>query len=142
VAVAAPCGTIKNWAAVCVGIVAGWIYLTGSKLLLKLKLKLDDTVDAIPVHVFNGMWDLIATGLFSSLGRIINAFGTDEHVGLFYSLVQGSFDGTLLFDQVITLLFVIGWSTGKKLPFLVCLDQLHGMVSCRKFGRNGCPPCL
>jgi ammonia channel protein AmtB len=122
VAITAPCGTVENWAAVCVGIVAGWIYLTGSKLLIKLKL--DDAVDAIPVHMFNGMWGLIATGLFSSPGRLIDAFGTDEHVGLFYSLGQGSFDGTLLLIQCIALVFVIGWSAGTMLPFFVWINYL------------------
>jgi ammonia channel protein AmtB len=124
VAVTAPCGTIETWAAICVGLVAGWIYLMGSKLLLKLKL--DDAVDAIPVHMFNGMWGLIATGLFSSPGRMVDAFGTDEHVGLFYSLGQGgrSFDGTLLLIQFIALMFVIGWSIGLMLPFFLWLNYM------------------
>jgi ammonia channel protein AmtB len=124
VAVTAPCGTIETWAAICVGLVAGWIYLMGSKMLLKLKL--DDAVDAIPVHMFNGMWGLIATGLFSSPGRMVDAFGTDEHVGLFYSLGQGgrSFDGTLLLIQFIALLFVIGWSIGLMLPFFIWLNYM------------------
>jgi Amt family ammonium transporter len=122
VAVTAPCGTIENWAAVVVGLVSGVIYLMGSKFLLKIRI--DDAVDAIPVHMFNGMWGLIATGLFSSPGRLIEAFGTDEHVGLFYSWGQGSFDGTLLLIQFITMMFVIGWSIATMLPFFIWINYM------------------
>jgi Amt family ammonium transporter len=122
VAITACCGTIETWAAICVGIVAGWIYLMGSKMLLKLRL--DDAVDAIPVHMFNGMWGLIATGLFSSPGRLIDAYGTDERLGLFYSFGQGKFDGTLLLIQCMTMLFIIGWSIAMMLPFFIWLNYM------------------
>jgi Amt family ammonium transporter len=122
VAVTASCGAIENWAAVCIGIIAGWIYLAGSHMLLKLKI--DDAVNAIPVHMLNGMWGLIATGLFASPSRLIDAFGTDEHVGLLYSLGQGSFDGTLLLIQFIAMIVVIGWSVGTMLPFFVWLNYM------------------
>lgn len=122
VAITAPCGTVENWAAVCVGIVAGWVYLAGSELLLRLKL--DDAVDAIPVHMFNGIWGLLATGLFSSPGRLLDAFGTDEHVGFFYSLGQGSVDGTLLLLEFITIIFVIGWASATMLPFFMWLNYM------------------
>lgn len=52
VAVTAGCGTMENWAGVAVGMVAGLIYLGGSALLIRMKL--DDAVDAIPVHMFSG----------------------------------------------------------------------------------------
>jgi Amt family ammonium transporter len=122
VAITAPCGTVESWAACCIGIVAGWIYLFGSKLLIKLML--DDAVDAIPVHMFNGIWGLIATGLFSSPRLVLEAFGTDEHVGWFYSLGRGSFDGTLLLLQVIEILFIIGWATASMLPFFIWLNYM------------------
>ena len=52
VAVTAGCGTVENWAGVAIGAVAGLLYLGGSTFLIKIKL--DDAVDAIPVHLFNG----------------------------------------------------------------------------------------
>jgi len=45
-----------------IGAIAGWIYLESSDCLMYLKL--DDGVDAIPVHLCNGVWGLIATGLW------------------------------------------------------------------------------
>ena len=37
-----------------IGIVAGWVYLGASALILRLKI--DDAMDAIPVHIFGGAW--------------------------------------------------------------------------------------
>lgn len=47
VAVTAGCATVEPWAAVFIGVCAGWFYLLGSKALIKLRI--DDAVDAIPV---------------------------------------------------------------------------------------------
>ena len=49
VAITAGCGTLEPWAALITGTTAGILYLWGSGLLIKLKL--DDAVDAIPVHM-------------------------------------------------------------------------------------------
>ena len=37
--------------------------MTGSSMLLQ-KLKIDDPVDAAPVHGFCGIWGVLACGLF------------------------------------------------------------------------------
>lgn len=120
VAITAPCGTVESWAAIIIGLVAGVIYLFGSKLLVRFRL--DDAVDAIPVHMFNGAWGLLVTGFLSSPGRVMDAYGDDTHVGWFYSLARGSTDATLLANQVIALLFIMGWSTAMMWPFFVVLD--------------------
>ena len=122
VAVTAGCGTIEMWAACCVGVVAGWVYLGGSKLLIRLRL--DDAVDAIPVHMFNGTWGMVATGLFSSPGGMLDAYGIKDHVGFFYSLGQGSVDWTLLCNQVVAMLFVIGWALCVMTPFFIWLNYM------------------
>jgi Amt family ammonium transporter len=59
---------------------AGWLYLAASKLILKLKI--DDAVDAIPVHLFGGAWGVIAPGFFSNSARMEMAALPTEHVGL------------------------------------------------------------
>jgi ammonium transporter, Amt family len=46
------------------GTIAGWLYLAGSALLIKLRI--DDAVDAIPVHLVGGAWGLISSGLFTT----------------------------------------------------------------------------
>lgn len=94
VAITAPCGSVEMWAAIVIGIVAAWIYMGGSVLLVKLRL--DDAVDAIPVHMFNGFWGLVATGLFSTQSGVAQVLGTDDKFGFFYHVGKGDFDVTFL----------------------------------------------
>lgn len=113
VAITAGCATVEPWAAAFIGVLAGWVYLGASKLLVWMRL--DDAVDGIPVHMFGGIWGLLATGLFSSPGRLRDAYGSDEHVGFFYSLGQGQAHGVLLLNQFLEMLFILGWTVGLML---------------------------
>ena len=122
VAVTASCGTIEPWAACVIGMIAGWIYIGGSALLLKWQI--DDAVDAVPVHLFSGAFGLLATGLFSSPGATLDAFGTDVHVGWFYSMGRGSLDAQLLCNQFVALLFLVSWAAVTMFPFFVWLNYM------------------
>lgn len=108
VAVTAGCATVEPWAAVAIGVVAGWVYLLGSVALVKLRI--DDAVDAIPVHMVGGAWGVIATGLFTSGPRLEEAFGMSEHIGWFYAWGRGSADGTLLAIQLIGVIWIFSWT--------------------------------
>ena len=108
VAITAGCATVEPWAAVVIGIFSGWFYLIGSKLCIYFRI--DDAVDAIPVHLVGGAWGLISTGLFSNPKRMKDAFGFDTHVGWFYSFSRGSGDFTLLGVQLIGCLFIFAWT--------------------------------
>lgn len=48
-AITAGCAVVEHWASIVIGLTAGTLYLVFSKLLVKWKI--DDAVDAIPVHV-------------------------------------------------------------------------------------------
>jgi len=63
VAVTAPCAWIEGWAAVVIGAIAGVLVVGGVYLLEKLKV--DDPVGAVSVHGINGVWGLLAVGLFA-----------------------------------------------------------------------------
>lgn len=102
-----------------VGLCAGCVYLFGSDALISLRL--DDAVDAIPVHAMNGMWGLIAVGLFSEPRRLLEAYGSDEHPGLFYSWARGETNANLLGCQVLGILFIFGWTFFIMLPFFLWL---------------------
>jgi len=108
VAITAGCATVNTWAAVFIGVFAGIFYLMGSVLLVKLRI--DDAVDAIPVHMIGGAWGVIATGLFSTPERLETAFGLTEHAGWFYEWGNGSGDFTLLGIQLIAVLFIFSWT--------------------------------
>lgn len=104
-----------------IGFFAGLLYLVGSALLIRLRL--DDAVDAIPVHMFNGMWGVLAVGLLASPRMLNLTYGREvPHVGWFYSLSQGSGDARLLAAQVVGLLFIFSWVLGVMMPFFIWLD--------------------
>lgn len=122
VGITAGCGTVEMWAAVLIGILSGWLYMFASWLLVKLRI--DDAVEAVPVHLFGGSFGLIATGVFSSSKGMLETFGTDKYVGLWYAVGNDSADYTLLRNQMYALLFILGWSTCCMLPFFLILNAL------------------
>ncbi len=65
VAVTAGTHVLPSWAAVLVGAIGGMIAVLGEDLLEKLRV--DDAVGAVPVHLMAGMWGTLAVGLFGRL---------------------------------------------------------------------------
>ena len=112
VAITAGCSTVQPWAAVIIGLISGIVYFLASKTLIKLKV--DDAVDAIPVHFANGIWGCIAVGLFADPTLVSAAYDTNEG-GIFYG------GGRLLACQVCGILFIIGWVITLTLPFFLLL---------------------
>jgi len=116
VGITAGTSVVEPWAALIIGIISGWVYYGFSKLLIKLKI--DDAVDAVPVHFANGMWGVIAVGLFSEKSRQSIAYsGSVAHVGWFYN---GS-DANLLLCQFVCVLWIIGWVSATMIPFFIVL---------------------
>lgn len=112
---------MEPWAAVIIGACAGLLYLFASHALIKVRL--DDAVDAIPVHMANGTWGLIAVGLLASPSKLELAFGEEKpHVGWFYSWSRGSGDARLLASQIVGILWIFGWVLGIMMPFFIWLD--------------------
>lgn len=121
VAITAGAGVVEPWAAVITGAIGGLLYLGSTHLLVRLRL--DDAVDAIPVHMINGMWGMISVGLFASDRHMKLTFGREmEHVGLFYSFYNGSADARLLAANVVGIIWVFGWVLGIMMPFFIWLD--------------------
>ena len=48
-------------------------------------MKIDDVVDASPVHMFCGIWGTIAAGLFAHPDNVAVAYGTGS-CGLFFKV--------------------------------------------------------
>merc|ERR1712038_1379819 len=109
VGITANCSVVTPWAACVIGLVSGWVYLGASNLLVKLKI--DDAVDAIPVHYFCGIWGCIATGLFAEPGRA----GVP---GLFYG------GGKLLGVELLGVLFITAWTGVIMGIFFFILNML------------------
>jgi ammonium transporter, Amt family len=109
VAITAGCATVETWAAAVIGIFAGLFYVLASKLLVRLRI--DDAVDAIPVHMVGGAWGLISTGLLSSPELIAKAFPENSHSGWFYELSGGSGDFTLIGIQLLVVVSIFVWGS-------------------------------
>ncbi len=86
VAITAPCDVTDAFGAIVIGFVAGLLVVFGV-WLLDYKLRIDDPVGAVAVHMMNGIWGTIAVGLFATNtapGYSIADASGNELVGLFY----------------------------------------------------------
>ncbi len=86
VAITAPCDVTDAFGAIVIGLVAGLLVVFGV-WLLDYKLRIDDPVGAVAVHMMNGIWGTIAVGLFATNtapGYSIADASGNELVGLFY----------------------------------------------------------
>lgn len=117
VAITAGCSTIAPWGAFVIGLIAGPWYIFWSNLLVRFKI--DDAVDAIPVHFGNGIWGCIAVGFFAEPGRVGTAYSSHGHYGLLYGG-----DGKLLLAQLCGVLWIIGWVTVLMTPYFHLLNIL------------------
>jgi ammonium transporter, Amt family len=121
VSVTAGCAVIETWASVVVGFFAGCIFIAGGRLIVRFRI--DDAVDAVPVHLFSGCWGVVSVGFFASPTRQQAVYGRSYHSGLIYSWKQGNFDATLLGVQCLGLIFICAWVVFTMLPFFLWLDK-------------------
>jgi len=117
VAITAGCSVVKPWAACIIGIVAGFVYYFFSKFLIKMKI--DDAVDAIPVHFANGIWGVLAVGLFAEEELQGTAGYLTAHTGLFFSG-----DGNLLLAQFCGVCWIMAWVFVVMTPFFMLLNAI------------------
>ena len=107
VAITAPCDVTDAFGAIVIGAVAGLLVVFGV-WLLDYKLRVDDPVGAVAVHMMNGIWGTISVGFFATNTApgysIADASGT-ELTGLFYG---GGFK--LLGLQLIGFASVAAWT--------------------------------
>lgn len=64
VAITAPCAFVPAWAACTIGAVAG-VLVCVAVFTLERRFKIDDPVGAVAVHGINGIWGVIALGIFA-----------------------------------------------------------------------------
>ncbi len=109
VAITAPCAFVTSWAAVVIGLVAGIVVCLSAQWLENMKI--DDPVGAVPVHFFNGVWGVLALGLFASGNPDTAGWnGIDSApLGLFYGGGLGQLAAQLT-EVVAIFVFVFGLS--------------------------------
>ena len=96
VAITAPCAYVAPWAAAVIGLLSGLI-MRGAVWLVEVKMKVDDPLGAVAVHAANGIWGMLAIGIFA-----------DGTYGGVSGLITGS--GWQLLAQVIGTGVAIGWA--------------------------------
>ena len=108
VGITASCNNVFTWAAFLIGVIASVVYLCFSALLKKIKV--DDTIDASPVHFACGLWGVIAVGVF------------DRDTGFLYSSKNHD-RGYQLGIQLLGAICIMAWSGGLVAISLTILKK-------------------
>jgi len=115
VSVTAPCVVVEPWAACMCGFFGAFVYLGGS-LLLEF-LKIDDPLDAAPVHGFCGIWGALAVGIF----------GTDRNVAFSYGYVNDCMSSGRQFGiQLVGVIAIAAWVFCTTIPLFLGLKYTVG----------------
>lgn len=113
VAITAPSGFVGPQAAMVIGLVAGVLVCVGVVFVERV-LKVDDPVGAVAVHGINGLWGVIATGIFAD--------GTANYGGF---QVTGALYGNFgqLAAQIVGAAVAFAWAFGASYIFFKVLDR-------------------
>ncbi|BAM80505.1 probable ammonium transporter [Cyanidioschyzon merolae strain 10D] len=79
VAVTSPCSTIPTYSALCCGVIAGWIWVFGDKLIQRLRI--DDPLGAVTVHAFGGTRCVLIPGFFAKPDTVAMVYGSYDGSG-------------------------------------------------------------
>jgi Amt family ammonium transporter len=123
VAITAPCAFVAPWAACVIGTVAG-VLVVGVVVWVERVAKVDDPVGAVAVHGANGLWGVLAVGLFADgeYGDGLNGV-TGGVKGLFYG------DAGQFAAQVTDALVVVVFCSIMTIVFFTILKKTVGMRS-------------
>ncbi len=123
VAITAPCAFVTPWAAVIIGTVAG-LLVVGSVIFWERIVKVDDPVGAVSVHGVNGLWGMLALGLFA-----------DGTYGSGWNGVEGAVTGLLYGDagqfaaQFVASVVVAAWAFATMYVFFKIQSKTTGLRS-------------
>lgn len=123
VAITAPCAFVAPWAAVVIGAIGG-LLVVGSVVFVERVMKVDDPVGAVSVHGVNGLWGMLALGIFA-----------DGTYGAGWNGVEGAVTGLLygdasqLWAQGIAVVVVAAWAFGTMYAFFKIQHAIMGIRS-------------
>lgn len=116
VAITAPCAFVSVGSAAVIGLIAGVLVVFA--VMMFDKLKIDDPVGALSVHLVNGIWGTLAVGLFA----VDSITGAATGNGLFFG---GGF--TLLRAQAIGVVAVGAFTFTAALVIWHIIKQVLGL---------------
>ncbi len=120
VAITAPSAWVEAWAAVVIGLAAGFI-MVESVLLFERK-GVDDPIGAISCHLIAGIWGLISVGIFADGTYGLYTTEAPMVVGLLYGGGVGQ-----LVAQVIGVAANFAWVFGTSYSILWVLKKTLGL---------------
>ncbi|XP_033123907.1 putative ammonium transporter 1 [Anneissia japonica] len=83
VAICAGCDAVHRWGAFVIGLVSGFVVILVSKLVLRLRI--DDPLDAVAVHLGGGFWGTIAVTILARDTGIVYAWNSDAFLSLLWN---------------------------------------------------------
>mmetsp|Transcript_39172 Transcript_39172/g.90453 ORF Transcript_39172/g.90453 Transcript_39172/m.90453 type:complete len:541 (-) Transcript_39172:41-1663(-) len=124
VSITAPCGNVTNWSAFLIAIIGGLVYF-GASTGLKLA-KVDDPLDAFPVHGACGAWGALAAVIFD-MGKGFDFFngwsGFSCEVDADGACYSGGWTSALG-AQVVGIICIILWVGATSLAAMVPMRVL------------------
>ena len=108
VAMCAGCNVVEEWAAIVIGLIAGPTFLAWSTLIFKLKI--DDPLDCVAVHLGGGLWGILAAPIFN------------QHVGILYNWDELAFQH--FFWNFLGVVVIIAWTAATCTPLFLLLRVL------------------
>jgi len=111
VAITAPCAFVSVGSSVVIGAIAGVIVVLA--VIFFDKIKIDDPVGALSVHLVNGIWGTLAVGLFAQDKIVATATGNGLFFGGGLHLFLVQLKGVLLVGAFTFALGLIVWGALK-----------------------------
>jgi len=121
VAITAPCAFVPSWAAALIGAIAG-VWVCVAVYVLERRFKIDDPVGAVAVHGMNGLWGVLAVGIFAdgTYGAGLNGVGNAVRGALYGGWSQ-------LLAQVIGMAACVAFVCGLAYAFFKIQDTVMGI---------------
>ena len=131
VAITAPCDVCDAFGATVIGAVSGLLVVFGV-WFLDYKLRVDDPVGAVAVHMLNGIWGTIAVGLFAteSAPAFARGYGDGVAFGANQIAAEGLFYGggfTQLGLQLLGLLCTAAWTAVTIFIAFTVIKKVFGL---------------
>jgi Amt family ammonium transporter len=125
VAITAGCANVDACGAIVIGLVAGILVVLAVEFI-DFKLYVDDPVGAVAVHGVNGIWGILAVGLFAA--PVIGGEGKlTEELGLFYGGGAG-----LLGVQALGMVAIFAWTSITVSILFFVVNKFRGLRASRE----------
>lgn len=136
VAVTAGCAVFSPVSSIIVGAIAG--ILVAYLVPFFDKLKIDDPVGALAVHLGNGIWGTLAVGLFASTDYLGGSVGAGLFMGGGTDLLVKQIIGVASVGATVFGLSMIGWTIlNKTMGIRVSREEEIGGLDIGEMGMEG-----